>query len=143
MTEQDLSTKQRSCYKCGYFADTSEIACPQCNRPLFTTTSTRIRGGLLVAIGLILVVFIGYLFDWAFRAFNNSSPTGSRFTGTQQEKLMIVGIFSLLIIFGLFSVATGGWQVLFGRRNRILAWSVAGIGVLLAISAGCIVWFFG
>ena len=139
---KDLAPKQRSCYKCGYFAETVETICPQCKLSLFTTTNTRIRGGLLAAIGLFLIAVVGYLMIWSFSAFGNTGTAGPKFTGTQQEKLMIVAVFSTLILFGFFSLITGGWQLFFGRRNRVLAWSVVGLGIVLAVGAGGIIWFF-
>lgn len=134
--------RERSCYKCGYFGSTSATVCPQCRSILHTATSTRVRGGLLVLIGVILMSMMGYLLIWALAAFRNTSTSGARFTGTEQEKLMIVALFSTLILFGFMSLVTGGWQLIFGRRNRTLAWSVLGLGALLAIGTGAILWIF-
>ena len=132
----------RSCYKCGYFGETSNTVCPQCRRTLFTSTNTRIRGGLLAVIGMALMTFAAYLLVWVIAAFGNSGSTGPRFNGTPQEKLMIVALFSALILFGLFSLITGAWQLIFGRRNRVLAWTVVGIGIVLAVGAGAVIGFF-
>ncbi len=132
----------RSCFKCGYSAATAHSVCPQCNGPLHTATSIRVRGGLLMAIGIILMGFMGYLLIWALAAFGNVNGPGAKFTGTREEKMMIIGLFSTLIIFGLMSLVTGGWQVAFGRRNRLLSWLVLGIGGLLAVGTGAVILLF-
>ncbi len=94
----------------------------------------------MVATGAVLMGFMGYLILWVLTAFSNTSSAGSRFTGTEPEKLMIVGRFSMLIVFGFFALVTGGWQLVFGRRNRVLSWSVVAVGIVLAIGTGFVIW---
>ncbi len=109
---------------------------------MHTATSTRVRGGLLAIIGIFLIVFMGYLMIWAFAAFSNVNGPGARFTGTREERLMIIGLFSTLIVFGLMSLGTGVWQLIIGRRNRVLTWVLLGIGGLLAVGTGMVIWVF-
>src|SRR3954464_8207287 len=79
MDAQNTLAKQRSCYKCGYQAETAEKKCPRCSRPLQTSSSIRIRGLLLVLCGLVLMVIMGYVSIWAVGVFNNSTPGGPNF----------------------------------------------------------------
>lgn len=134
--------KERSCYRCGYRETTALSVCPQCRDYMHTATSTRVRGGLLAIIGIFLIVFMGYLMIWAFAAFSNVNGPGARFTGTREERLMIIGLFSTLIVFGLMSLGTGVWQLIIGRRNRVLTWVLLGIGGLLAVGTGMVIWVF-
>lgn len=133
--------QDRSCYKCGFFGTTAETVCPQCRSRLFTFTNTRVRGALLVAIGLGLVVFMAYILMWALTAFQNSAPGGSRFTGTERDKVMIIVLFVVLIIFGMFSIVTGGWQIVLGRRSKILSRVMLGVGALIGVIVGAVLYF--
>ncbi len=96
----------------------------------------------MVVAGLLLTGLMGYLLIWAWAAFSNTGSSGARFTGTDQEKLLIIGLFSILILFGIFSLATGSWQLIFGRRNNVLSWVVIGIGIILAVMTAAIIWGF-
>jgi hypothetical protein len=91
---------------------------------------------------VILVAMMGYISIWALSAFNNDAPGGARFTGSQQEKQIIISLFSVLILFGMMSFITGMWQLVFGRRNKLFVWAVLGLGVLVAIGGGAVIWLF-
>lgn len=132
------NAKERSCYKCGYFAETAETACPNCKRLLFTTTSTRIRGTLMILCGIALIGMLGYISLWALSSVGGSGE--SRFTGTQQEKLVIFGLFGVIIFFGFGAFVTGLGQVITGRRNKALAWAVVAIGIAIFAAAGAVYW---
>jgi len=80
---------------------------------------------------------MGYISLWAIDAAGKG-----RFTGTQQEKLLIFGLFGVLLTFGFWSFVTGLWQVVTGRRNKILAWLVVGLGLLISIGGGAVAVFF-
>lgn len=134
--------KQRSCFKCGYFGETAEAMCPQCKRPLQTSRSIRVRGVLLVLCGTILIGMMGYISLWALNAVNSTSISGARFTGTQQEKLLIFALFAVLIIFGCVSFAGGMWQVILGRRSKAFVWIGVALGLLVAIGGGAVIVLF-
>ena len=74
--------------------------------------------------------------------FANPTPGGARFTGTEQQKLIIIGLFASLLLFGVVSFATGMWQLIVGRRNRIFVWSVIASALLVALGGGAVLWFF-
>jgi MFS family permease len=91
-------------------------------RPL-NSRQARFRGVVLVILGLFLVTVaaavIALLLDLI--------PLSSIFPGTyrdpnaQVEVSMAVWIFTgFLGLFGLLCVAEGGWQIWFGRRNKVL-----------------------
>jgi len=132
----------RSCYKCGYHASTPATVCPQCRSTLFTDMNTRIRGGLLVVIGLILVGMMSYILLWSLAAFSNSNTLNARFTGTEQQKILIIFLFGILILFGLASCSTGFWQLIFGRRNKVFVWSMYGMAVLISLGGGLVFLLF-
>ena len=85
---------------------------------------------------------MGYISVWALNVFNHDAPGGARFTGTAQEKQLIISLFAALILFGVMSFITGLWQLIFGRRNKLFVWAVLGLGTLVAIGGGAVIWLF-
>ncbi|MEO7540267.1 MAG: hypothetical protein ABIV21_09575 [Pyrinomonadaceae bacterium] len=142
MDQANTSIKQRSCFKCGYFGETVETTCPQCNRGLQTSSSIRLRGVLMVLCGTFLIGMMGYISLWALTAVDSTSPVGARFTGTQQEKMLIFALFAVLIIFGLVSFAGGIWQIIAGRRSKAVVWIGLALGLLVAIGGGAVIALF-
>lgn len=92
----------------------------------------------MVLCGLILVVMLSYISLWALSSGDGTS--GSRFNGTQQEKLMIFGLFGVIILFGFGSFVTGMGQLITGRRNKTLAWAVVAVGLGVFAIGGVVSW---
>jgi len=138
----DQAISQRACYKCGYHGETAETVCPQCRRALQTSSSIRVRGALSVLCGVILMGLIGYVSVWSLAAVSSTTPGGARFTGTEQEKLLIFGLFAILMLFGFLSFAAGLWQLIFGRRSKVFVRITLALGVLIALGAGAIILTF-
>ena len=134
MDVETAPLKQRTCMKCGYLGETNHTLCPKCNRLLQTVTSVRVRGALLIMCGLFLIAFIGYISIWAAGLVFDPVQNGAKFTGTKDQLMVMFVLFGSLIVFGLISLATGLWQLIFGKRNRYLVWIMLGItGVLVII----------
>jgi hypothetical protein len=81
----------------------------------------RVRGRVLAAVGLFLVLFMGAI-AW------NVAPMmlrpgvevgGSTFTGTEAQGQIFLGLFGLVGAFGALSVANGAWMMATGRRSRL------------------------
>ena len=125
-----------SCFKCGFQAVTAEKHCRKCKRKLQTSRSIRIRGILLVLCGGFLVAFMGYILVWMLDAFRNTDALHARFTGTHEQMLLILGLCGTVILFGVISFATGLYQAILGRRNKIFVWSIAGLGAFLFLIGG-------
>jgi hypothetical protein len=133
--------KAKSCMRCGFFQETGETFCPTCSRRLFSTTNIRVRGGILLVIGVFLMAMMSYISYFSFRSYAGlNGPNGSRFTGTREEFIGIVALFGALILFGFISALTGVWQLIAGRRNKYLVWLGLGLGVLLYAGALLIIW---
>lgn len=139
MDQSVRNLKQRSCFKCGYAAETAETTCPQCRRRLETATATRVRGVFLVFCGTFLIAIVGYIALWAANALDATSSVGPQFTGTAQEKLLIFALFGCLFIFGCASLLAGLWQLVFGRRNRVFVWCIVGLAILVALAGGAVI----
>jgi sulfite exporter TauE/SafE len=82
----------------------------------------RVRGWVLVVIGLFLILVIGAV-TWllAPRMLNPGVEIeGSTFSGTPDQALLIFGLFGIVTLFGIGTLANGVILVATGRRNRAL-----------------------
>jgi hypothetical protein len=59
--------------------------------------------------------------------------SGSRFTGTTEQAQLILGLFGLIIVFGLTSIVGGLWQVITGTRNKWILYFGVGLFLLLIL----------
>lgn len=116
-----------SCYSCGHV--TSDVAaaaqCPKCGRRLRTAKQVRRLGWLQLLIGVFLVGLMGTItYNLAPSLLPSAATTttrgGARFTGTPQQAQLILGLFGMVIVFGLGSILSGLWQIKTGRRNKWL-----------------------
>ena len=130
----------RSCFKCGYFEPTESKTCPNCGRRLFSTTNVRIRGGMLLVIGAFLIAMMSYISYFSVAAYVGTDPSGSRFTGTREQFMGIAALFGALILFGFVSAVTGIWQLVVGRRNKVLVWLGLALGIALYAGALLMIW---
>jgi magnesium-transporting ATPase (P-type) len=128
---------------CGFDGETESISCPQCRRRLRTTTETRISGLLQTFAGILLIGLMGFIGQWFYGVVREGQQTGhSRFTGTDQQMIVIAAIIAFVMLFGIISFIAGFWQLVTGKRNKLLIWLVAGIGILLALGALYIIYYF-
>jgi len=58
---------------------------------------------------------------------------GARFTGTPEQATMILGLFGIVIVFGLAAIAAGVFQMITGRRSIVIMVIVIGLAVVLWI----------
>ena len=133
----------RECLKCNYSAVTDQTACPQCGRKMATASSIRGRGIFLIVVGLFLVAFMGgiALFVSNLLADAMKDPTSAkRITDEAATFFAIYLIFGVVIAFGLRSVVIGTWQVIFGKRNKVLIYGMWAILFLIIIAVG---FFYG
>jgi hypothetical protein len=131
--------------KCGFMAETAEKKCSRCGGLMRTTTTMRVLGAVMIALGGFLIVFMGIITLWAYNLVQHSSDTGTgaRFTGTKDQMLMMFGVFGFVMLFGVVALVTGSWQLIFGRRNKILTWVVFGLGAIFVIGGLAFDAFFG
>ena len=87
-------------------------------------------------LGGFLIVFMGTISVFVWNLVNKTSADGHRsFTGTKSDQVMIFGVFALVILFGVVALAAGLWQLIFGRRNKILVWVILGLGFIFVIGS--------
>lgn len=81
----------------------------------------RMRGRVLVAVGLFLVLFMSAI-AWNLAPMvlrPGEEVGGSTFTGTVAQGRIFLGLFALVGLFGATSVANGAWMMATGRRSRV------------------------
>jgi ABC-type Na+ efflux pump permease subunit len=79
----------------------------------------RVRGRVLVAVGLFLVLSMGAI-AWNLAPIMVSPGVevdGSTFAGTAAQGQIFLGLFGLVGLFGAMTVANGAWMMATGRRS--------------------------
>jgi hypothetical protein len=115
-------TDYRTCTnpKCGTTVEGRGGVCPTCGAATRNVGESKIRGWLLVGLGLFLVLVMGYIAL-------NTAPTllrpgvdagGSRFTGTAEQARTIALLFGAIIAFGATSTVYGIYMLVTGRQNK-------------------------
>ena len=97
----------------------------------------RVRGWLSLVIGLFLVGFMGTI---TYRLAPSLLLPGTRdggggFTGTAEQARLILGLFGLVITFGFFSMVSGLWQIVTGRRNKWIWIFMLALFIILILMA--------
>jgi MFS family permease len=122
--EDFILEQSSSCYSCGHVTTEVVTGCPKCGRRLRTAAQVRRLGWLQLAIGVFLVGLMGTItYNLAPSLLPLAGFTregGARFTGTPEQAQLILGLFGLVIAFGLGSILSGLWQIKTGRRNKWL-----------------------
>ena len=107
--------------------------CPECGKKLRTSKNIRTRGVIQIVTGVLLVlmmaglsIFIGVLVAKGA----NDPETAKKLADQRNFMLTIYAFFGVLALFGLNGIVMGTWQVVTGRRNKVLMWIMF---VLLAL----------
>lgn len=105
----------------------------------------RVLGAVLTLLSGFLVVFMSVIAFFIYNTVQQSDKPGatSKFTGSENDILIIIAIFGLVILFGIIGLITGLWQLIFGRRNLILVYSLLAIGAVLFIGGYIFRFFIG
>ena len=129
--------ESRSCYRCGHVTNQAADRCERCGGQLRTTKQVRRLGWVQLVIGLFLVGLMGTItYNLAPLMLQAGEPAGgARFTGTAEQARLILGLFGLIIAFGLASVVSGLWQIKTGRRNKLIFILMLGLFVLVIVAA--------
>lgn len=123
----------KECFKCNFRGETADTACPKCGKKLRTSKNIRARGVVQIVTGVILVLMMAGLsvFIGGLVARGINDPETARKMAEQKNFLLVVyAFFGVLALFGVNGIVMGTWQVVTGRRNKILMWIMF---VLLAL----------
>ena len=133
-TDPHTPPVRRTCPKCGYIRETAETNCADCGKVLQKVSTIRALGVFLVVMGTLLLGFMGWLSLWIYGAMSNTGSSGSRFNGSGSDVLFIVFVFGLVISISLAATAGGLWQIIFGKRNKLIVFAVLGLGIIFAVT---------
>jgi hypothetical protein len=131
---------QLACTKCDYRATGKETKCPQCGGWIRRAQRIRRLGFVLVPLGFFLVAMMGTLsISLAPMMFSaGQQTTGSRFTGTPEQALLILGLFGIIIVFGFACMAGGLFQIVTGRRSIWIIVLVLVLTFLMIVAASAV-----
>ncbi|MCB2065943.1 MAG: hypothetical protein KDE15_04795 [Erythrobacter sp.] len=117
---------------CSKVFDGQASHCPHCGAKAITRDSLRRRGWFLVACGILLLGLMAWVLAYLVPPMlaGGEEVEGSRFTGTQEDVQMIMGVLGAVVVFGLASLASGLIQAIQGVRPRAI------IVVMLVLAAG-------
>lgn len=136
--EVTVSSELRRCPKCKYETLDVVRVCPNCGRRLLSVKQIKRLGWVQLILGLFLVVAMGAItfFLAPLMLERVPRPGGPRFTGSAEAGASVLGLFGLVILFGLTSMAGGLFQITTGRRNKFFLYFML---VLVAVLIG---WVF-
>src|SRR5437773_3450555 len=131
---------QLSCSKCSFTPTDIVTRCPECGSWMRRAQSIGRRGWVLIFLGLVLVGMMGTItFLVAPTMLSGGASAGARFTGTPEQAILILGLFGIVIVFGLTCIASGLWQIVTGRRNVWIVVLILGLTFLLIVAGAAVV----
>jgi hypothetical protein len=105
---------------CGVTVEGSHRKCPQCGWTMNSQRGIRIRGWVLLACGLFLVIFMGAItinmlptLLYPDRAYAEGS-----YTGTADQAASFLNLFLAVIAFGALGTVNAIYMIATGRQNR-------------------------
>lgn len=114
----------KSCYKCGYIRQTSVANCAVCGKALESVRRIKTTGAIQILLGSSLLGLMGWLALWMLNANSNS-----HFRGDAGDVLFIIFVFALVASIGLGTLVAGVWQIVFGKRNKLLMLAMIILGL--------------
>jgi predicted nucleic acid-binding Zn ribbon protein len=134
ITDSGLISTHRTCPKCGYIRETAETNCADCGKPMQKVSTMKFLGVVLVALGGSLLAFMGWLSFWAYGTIANPSAAGSHFNGTAKDQVFMIFVFGLIAAIALGVTAGGFWQIVFGKRNKLIVFAVIVLGIVFVVT---------
>ena len=117
--------------RCAELVEGRVATCPKCGGAMRSVGESPGRGLLLLFLGLFLLGLMGsitwYMLPMLLRP-GVEMADGSSFTGTPQQARMALGLFGLVLLFGLVATANGIFMIVTRRQS----WAFIGITLVLA-----------
>ena len=127
------------CSKCSYAPSENVTRCPQCGSWMPRAQGVRRRGYVLIVLGFLLVAMMGTItFLTAPTMLSGRASSGAGFTGTPEQALLILGLFGIVIVFGITCIGSGLWQIVTGRRSIWIVVIVLGLTFLLIVAGSAV-----
>ena len=127
------------CSKCRYASSENVTRCPQCGSWMPRAQGVRRRGYVLIVLGFLLVAIMGTITSMtAPTMLSGRASSGAGFTGTPEQALLILGLFGIVIVFGITCIGSGLWQIVTGRRSIWIVVIVLGLTFLLIVAGSAV-----
>ena len=117
--------------KCAELVEGRVKTCPKCGGAMRSVGESPFRGVLLLVIGLFLIALMGTI-SWNMLPIllrPGEEVDGGSFTGTPDQARMVLGLFGLVLLFGVVATANGVFMIVTRRQS----WAF--IVVTLALAA--------
>ena len=127
---------------CAELVEGRVATCPACGGPMRSVGESPGRGLLLVVIGLFLLGLMGSI-TWAML------PTllrpgvevdGSSFTGTQEQAHMVLGLFALLLVFGLTATLNGIYMIVTRKQSWVFIIVTLALAAVIVLAGFAFMW---
>ena len=127
------------CSKCSYASSESVTKCPECDSWMPRAQGIRRRGWVLIVLGFLLVAMMGTItFLTAPAMLSRGASSGAGFTGTPEQATLILGLFGIVMVFGITCIGSGLWQIVTGRRSIWIVVLILGLTFLLIMAGGAV-----
>lgn len=127
------------CSKCSHAASEDVARCPQCGSWMPRAQGVRRRGWVLIVLGVLLVAMMGTItFLTAPMMMSRRASSGAGFTGTPEQALLILGLFGIVMIFGITCIGSGLWQIVTGRRSIWIVVITLSLTFLLIVAGSAV-----
>lgn len=101
--------------------------------------SVRHRGWVLIVLGFLLVAMMGTITSMtAPTMLSGRASSGAGFTGTPEQAFLILGLFGIVIVFGITCIGSGIWQIVTGRRSIWIVVIILGLTFLLIMAGSAV-----
>jgi hypothetical protein len=100
----------------------------------------RVRGWILLAAGLFLVLLMGAITIGVAPAMLDPGVEtgGTTFTGSDEQAQVFLGLFALVILFGALCIVNGLYMIATGARSRVFTIATLAFAALLYAAAWAI-----
>lgn len=132
-------TERRSCFKCRWEGDTAQLSCPRCGKRLFSRANIRVRGAVMIVIGLFLSGLMSAItiFITALLADAAKKPGAATQLETEPDLLILMYVtLGGVIAAGVAAILNGIWMLAFGRRNLVLLYIFLGLLGVVFVTGG-------
>ena len=122
---------------CGITVEGTLTKCPECGWMMRSPRNIRVRGRILIGLGLFLVLMIGGIAVYLLPAMlqPDVKTTSGTFAGTSAQALLALGFLAAIFLFGVFAILGGLHMSGTGRPSRQFGRAVLAIVSLLALIA--------
>ncbi len=121
---------------CATMVEGRVSVCPKCGGAMRSVGESPIRGIVLLVIGLFLLALMGTITAWMAPMLTRPGVDidGGSFDGTAEQGRMILGLFGLILLFGLVAAVNGLFMIVTRRQSTAFVFVTLGLAALIVIA---------